>query len=216
ELRMCVHALPRGRESARRPRSGPGDVRVGWSVMRFQPRRLVPSCSLLLIASVVLGCARAPGSVAPDVRTPQVVVVEMLRLGQVTSSDVVYDLGSSDGRIVITAAQEFGARGVGLEIEPALVAEAESNARRAKVADRVRFVQQDIFEADLSEATVVTIYLSAEANARLRPKLLAQLKPGSPIVSHDFPMADWKPDRVVTFKGPERIHVLSLWIVPAR
>jgi len=184
--------------------------------MRFQLRRLVPSCSLLLIASAVLGCARAPGSVAPDVRTPQVVVVEMLRLAQVTPSDVVYDLGSSDGRIVITAAQEFGARGVGLEIEPDLVAQAERNARRAKVADRVRFVQQDIFEADLSEATVVTIYLSAEANARLRPKLLAQLKPGSRIVSHDFPMADWKPDRVVSFKGPERTHVLSLWIVPAR
>ena len=184
--------------------------------MRSQPRRLVPSSVLLSIASVLLGCARAPGSVAPDVRTPQVVVVEMLRLAQVTPSDVVYDLGSSDGRIVITAAQEFGARGVGLEIEPDLVAEAERNARRAKVADRVRFVQQDIFEADLSEASVVTIYLSAEANARLRPKLLAQLKPGSRIVSHDFPMADWKPDRVVNFKGPERTHVLSLWIVPSR
>jgi protein-L-isoaspartate O-methyltransferase len=184
--------------------------------MQRPPRRLVPWSFLLLLVSIALGCARAPGSVAPDVRTPQVVVVEMLRLAQVTSRDVVYDLGSADGRIVITAAQEFGARGVGLEIEPDLVAEAERNARRAKVADRVRFVQQDIFEADLSEATVVTIYLSAEANARLRPKLLAQLKPGSRIVSHDFPMAAWKPDRVVNFKGPERTHVLSLWIVPAR
>lgn len=184
--------------------------------MRWPPRRLAPWSVLFFLASIVVGCARAPGSVAPDVRTPQVVVVEMLRLAQVTPSDVVYDLGSSDGRIVITAAQEFGARGLGLEIEPELVAEAERNARRAKVADRVRFVQQDIFEADLTEATVVTIYLSAEANARLRPKLLAQLKPGSRIVSHDFPMADWKPDRVVNFKGPERTHVLSLWIVPAR
>ena len=184
--------------------------------MRCPLRRLAPWSFLFCLASIAVGCARAPGSVAPDVRTPQVVVVEMLRLAQVTPSDVVYDLGSSDGRIVITAAQEFGARGVGLEIEPDLVAEAERNARRAKVADRVRFVQQDIFEADLSEATVVTIYLSAEANARLRPKLLAQLKPGSRIVSHDFPMADWKPDRVVNFKGPERTHVLSLWIVPAR
>lgn len=184
--------------------------------MRCPPRRLAPWSVLFCLASIVVGCARAPGSVAPDVRTPQVVVVEMLRLAQVTPSDVVYDLGSSDGRIVITAAQEFGARGLGLEIEPELVAEAERNARRAKVADRVRFVQQDIFEADLTEATVVTIYLSAEANARLRPKLLAQLKPGSRIVSHDFPMADWKPDRVVNFKGPERTHVLSLWIVPAR
>ena len=184
--------------------------------MRCLPRRVAPWSFLFLLASIAVGCARAPGSVAPDVRTPQVVVQEMLRLAQVTPNDVVYDLGSADGRIVITAAQEFGARGVGLEIEPDLVAEAERNARRAKVADRVRFVQQDIFEADLSEATVVTIYLSAEANARLRPKLLAQLKPGSRIVSHDFPMADWKPDRVVNFKGPERTHVLSLWVVPAR
>jgi len=184
--------------------------------MRCPSRRLATWPFLFFLASVAVGCARAPGSVAPDVRTPQVVVVEMLRLAQVTPSDVVYDLGSSDGRIVITAAQEFGARGVGLEIETDLVAEAGRNARRAKVADRVRFVQQDIFEADLSEATVVTIYLSAEANARLRPKLLAQLKPGSRIVSHDFPMADWKPDRMVNFKGPERTHVLSLWIVPAR
>src|SRR5215468_7576577 len=184
--------------------------------MRRPPRRLAPWPVFFFLASIAVGCARAPGSVAPDVRTPQVVVVEMLRLAQVTPSDVVYDLGSSDGRIVITAAQEFGARGVGLEIEPDLVAQAERNARRAKVSDRVRFVQQDIFEADLSEATVVTMYLGIDVNLRLRPKLLAQLKPGSRIVSHDFPIGDWKPERVVKFQGPDRVHVLSLWIVPPR
>src|SRR5262245_62462310 len=125
-------------------------------------RSLARLACLLLLFAPAPGCARAPGSVAPDVRTPQVVAVEMLRLAGVTRDDVVYDLGSGDGRIVIAAAQEFGARGVGLEIEPDLVAEAQRNARRAKVADRVRFVQQDIFEADLSEATVVTIYRSEE------------------------------------------------------
>ena len=184
--------------------------------MRLRPRPVRAATCLLLLMAWTPGCARAPGSVVPDVRTPQVVVVEMLRLASVSSSDVVYDLGSGDGRIVITAAQEFGARGVGLEIEPDLVAEAERNARRAKVADRVRFVQQDIFEADLSEATVVTMYLGIDVNLRLRPKLLAQLRPGSRIVSHDFPIGDWKPERVVKFQGPERIHVLSLWIVPPK
>lgn len=184
--------------------------------MRACPRSIRAAACLLLLMAAPPGCARAPGSVVPDVRTPQVVVVEMLRLANVTSSDVVYDLGSGDGRIVITAAGEFGARGVGLEIEPDLVAEAERNARRAKVADRVRFVQQDIFEADLSEATVVTMYLGIDVNLRLHPKLLAQLKPGSRIVSHDFPIGDWKPERVVKFQGPERQHVLSLWIVPPR
>jgi len=179
-------------------------------------RSLAAAACLVLLSAATPGCARAPGSVVPDVRTPPVVVVEMLRLASVTSSDVVYDLGSGDGRIVITAAQEFGARGVGLEIEPDLVAEAERNARWAKVADRVRFVQQDIFEADLSEATVVTMYLGIDVNLRLRPKLLAQLKPGSRIVSHDFPIGDWKPERVVKFQGPDRVHVLSLWIVPPR
>ena len=184
--------------------------------MRPGLRSLALPAWLALLMAVAPGCARAPGSVAPDVRTPPVVIVEMLRLASVTRDDVVYDLGSGDGRIVITAAQEFGARGVGLEIEPDLVAEAQRNARRAKVADRVRFVQQDIFEADLSEATVVTMYLGADVNLRLRPKLLAELKPGSRIVSHDFPIGDWKPERVVKVQGPERIHVLSLWIVPPR
>ena len=179
-------------------------------------RSLASFACLVLLIAAASGCARQPGSVAPDVRTPPVVAVEMLRLAGVTKDDVVYDLGSGDGRIVIAAAQEFGARGVGFEIEPDLVAEAQRNARRAKVADRTRFVQQDIFEADLSEATVVTMYLGADVNERMRPRLLAQLKPGSRIVSHDFPMGDWKPERVVKFQGPERVHVLSLWIVPPR
>lgn len=179
-------------------------------------RLLVPfAWSVLLVASGS-GCARVPGVEVPDVRTPPEVVIGILRLARVAPDDVVYDLGSGDGRIPIAAARDFGARGVGIELDPDLVAESERNARRAGVTRRTRFLQQDIFEADISEATVVILYLSPDVNLRLRPKLLSQLKPGSRVVSHDFPMGDWKPERVVNFKGPERTHVLSLWVVPPR
>ena len=177
----------------------------------IRPRALLAACAALCL---VAACARVPGVEVPDVRTPPEVVTAMLQLAKVGPDDVVYDLGSGDGRIVITAARDFGARGVGIELDPSLVAESEKNAGRDHVLFRARFIKQDIFEADVSEATVVTLYLSPEVNLRLRPKLLAQLKPGSRIVSHDFPMGDWKPERVVNFKGPERTHVLSLWIVP--
>jgi len=183
----------------------------------MNPLRELPAlgAAVLLFVAGVSGCARVPGVEVPDVRTPPEVVTEILRLARVGPDDVVYDLGSGDGRIVIAATRDFGARGVGIELDPDLVAESLRNARRARVADRTRFLQQDIFEADISEATVVTLYLSPEVNLRLRPKLLA-LSPGSRIVSHDFPIGDWKPERMVNFKGPERTHVLSLWIVPPR
>jgi SAM-dependent methyltransferase len=161
------------------------------------------------------GCLH-PGAEAPDVRTAPLVVTEMLRLAAVTSRDVVYDLGSGDGRLVIGAAQQFGARGVGVEIDPTLVAESRRNAQRARVEDRVRFLEGDLFQLDLREATVVTLYLGHELNLRLRPKLLAELRPGSRIVSHDFDMGDWKPERVLKVLSPEREHVLYLWTVPAR
>jgi len=180
-------------------------------------RQLLAVCDgLWILAAGWSGCARVPGVEVPDVRTPPEVVTEILRLSRVGADDVVYDLGSGDGRIVIAAARDFGARGVGIELDPALVVESEKNARRARVAERTRFLLRDIFEADISEATVVTLYLSPDLNLRLRPKLLAQLKPGSRIVSHDFPIGDWPPARVVNFQGPERTHVLSLWIVPSR
>jgi SAM-dependent methyltransferase len=171
---------------------------------------------LWLLAAGSAGCARVPGVEVPDVRTPPEVVTEILRLARVGPDDVVYDLGSGDGRIVIAAARDFGARGVGVELDPGLVVESAKNARRARVAGRTQFFLQNIFDADITEATVVTLYLSPDLNLRLRPKLLAQLKPGSRIVSHDFPIGDWQPARVVSFKGPERTHVLSLWIVPPR
>lgn len=176
-------------------------------------QKLPALCAALWLLA---GCTRVPGVVVPDVRTPPEVVVEILRLAGVGPSDVVYDLGSGDGRIVIAAARDFGARGVGIELDPDLVADSEKNAARAHVTDRTRFLKRDIFDADLSEATVVVMYLSPEVNLRLKPKLLAELQPGSRIVTHDYPIGDWQPERVVRFKGPERIHVLSLWIVPPR
>jgi SAM-dependent methyltransferase len=160
-------------------------------------------------------CARVPGQDVPDVRTPLVVVNEMLRLASISAGDVVYDLGSGDGRILIAAARDRGARGVGLEIDPALVAESTERARRLGLADRVSFLQQDLFQADIRPATVVTLYLSPDLNRRLRPKLLSELRPGSRIVSHNFDMGDWPPSRTLQVSSNEGSHTLYLWIVPA-
>ncbi|WP_026099001.1 SAM-dependent methyltransferase [Kamptonema formosum] len=150
----------------------------------------------------------------PYVPTPDAVVEEMLKLAEVTGDDVLYDLGSGDGRIVITAAQKFGTRGVGIEINPRLVQQSRENAQTAGVADRVKFSQQNLFEADLSEATVVTLYLLPEVNLKLRPKLLKQLKPGTRIVSHNYGMGDWKPERAVMLREPAKQHYLFYWVVP--
>ena len=121
----------------------------------------------------------------PFVPTPEVVVAQMLKLGQVKGNDVLYDLGSGDGRIVITAAKQFATRGTGVDINPQLVQESRENAQKASVSDRVRFLQQDLFATNLSDATVVTLYLLPDVNLRLRPKLLKELKPGTRIVSHN-------------------------------
>lgn len=139
------------------------------------------------------------------------VVRTMLRAAQVGPSDIVYDLGSGDGRIAIAAAK-LGARGVGIELDPSLVAMAGRNAAKAGVADRVRFIQGDMFKVDLSEATVVTMYLLTSINARLRPKLLRELKPGSRIVSHRFRMGEWEPDRALKVGAVD----VFLWRVPER
>ena len=156
----------------------------------------------------------------PYITTPDNVTLEMLRIADVKAGDHVIDLGSGDGRIVVTAAERFGATGLGVEIVPDLVRQSIDSARRAGVADRAAFRQQDIFETDLSPATVVTLYLLPEFNLRLRPSLLA-LKPGTRIVSHDWDMGDWPPDRTVTLDVPDkkigrekrsRVH---LWRVPA-
>jgi hypothetical protein len=148
----------------------------------------------------------------PYVPTAQETVEEMLRMVKVSRNDVVFDLGSGDGRIVITAARKYGARGVGIDIDPERIREANENARAAGVTDRVRFIKGDLFEADLRDATKVTLYLLRSVNIRLRPKLLAELKPGTPIVSHDFDMGEWEPDDQKSVEGDQ----LYLWIVPAR
>jgi cyclopropane fatty-acyl-phospholipid synthase-like methyltransferase len=178
----------------------------------------VPLAAALLAALVAAPVllAQTPVKKEPDViyvPTPQPVVDAMLELAKVKRSDVVYDLGSGDGRIVITAAKTYGASGVGFEIDPALVKKARANAAAAGVANRVRFVTQDLFTADLSRASVVTLYLLQSINERLRPKLVRQLKPGARIVSHVFNMGpEWPPEQTVTV---DRSRIF-LWSVPAR
>src|SRR5688572_23122354 len=156
------------------------------------------------------GCHTVPGR---DVRyepTPMAVVRAMLRLARVNAQDVVYDLGSGDGRIPITAAKEFGARGVGIEIDPALVARARANARAAGVADRVEFRLGDMYAADVSAATVVTLFLHPEPNLKLRPKLRAELRPEARIVSYIWNMGDWAADET----GRVNRRNIFLWRVP--
>ena len=138
---------------------------------------------------------------------------DMLKLAGVTAGDVVYDLGSGDGRIPILAAQKYGARGVGIEIDPKLVALSRQIARDGEIADKVTFVEGDLFEADISPATVVTIYLSPTVNKRLEPKLRRELRPGTRIVSHQFGIGNWPPER--TIRSDDRTDIF-LWTVPAR
>lgn len=180
-------------------------ISIGMTAYTVHPRQAPPPVFSSPIAQV---------DREPDVHfvpTPQAVVDEMLRVAKVGPRDKLYDLGSGDGRIVITAAKKFGTRGVGIEIDPELIQEAQSNARRAGVADRVEFRQQDLFLTDLRDATVISLYLLPSLNLRLRPKLLS-LKPGTRIVSHAFDMGDWQPDKVVQVGG----NTIYFWTVPAR
>ena len=155
----------------------------------------------------------------PDViyyPTPPETVAEMLRMAKIKKGDVLYDLGSGDGRIPIAAAKECGIRAVGIEIDPKLVTEAEENARQAGVSHLVRFRNEDMFHIDVSEATVVTLYLSEKLNVLLRPKLLSELRPGSRILSHDFRMGDWKPEETVRVPWGKLYRTVYLWTVPAK
>ena len=165
--------------------------------------------ALALLAVPLIAAAENALDV-PYVPTPQVVVDEMLRVAKVGPDDYVMDLGSGDGRILITAATKFGARGLGVELDDALLAESNENARQAGVADRVRFRKEDLFKTDLSRATAITLYLVPRVNARLLPRLLA-LEPGTRIVSHDFDLEGWRPDAKTTIRKN-----IFLWIVPAR
>ena len=170
------------------------------------------------------GCAPASWEDPAPVAAPRLdviwvpsdllVVNEMLTLAAVRADDVVYDLGCGDGRIVIEAARRFGARAVGVDLDARLVREARRNAVRAGVADRVAFLEQDLFATDLADATVVTLYLSREVNLRLRPKLLRELRPGARIVSHEHGLGDWGPEKTVLVPLAERNHYVFLWRVP--
>jgi SAM-dependent methyltransferase len=174
----------------------------------------------------VVALAGAIGSASaleevPFVTTPDNVTLKMLELARVGPRDFVLDLGSGDGRIVIVAAKRFGARGMGVEIVPELVRQSRENAVRAGVADRAEFREQDLFATNLAQASVLTLYLLPDVNLELRPKILA-LKPGTRVVSHDWDMGDWKPDRTEKVAAPdkkiglEKSSRVHLWIVPAR
>jgi SAM-dependent methyltransferase len=154
----------------------------------------------------------SPASLAPYVPTPQDVVDRMLRLAGVGNKDVVYDLGCGDGRIVITAAQKYGARGVGVDIDPQRVAESQVNARKAGVEKLVSFKLQDAMTVDVSQASVVTLYLLSASNMKLRPLLTRQLAPGARIVSHQFSMGDWEPAQMEQYEDGQGIaRTLYLW-----
>ena len=158
--------------------------------------------------------AQAPAATrTPDVifvPTPQEVVDEMLKLAKVGPNDVIYDLGSGDGRIPITAAKVYGARGIGIDIDPQRIREANANAQTAGVADKVRFLNQDLFTTNISEATVVTLYLLPSLNLKLLPKLNRELKPGTRIVSHAFDMGDARPRETLNVNG----RTIYFWTIP--
>jgi hypothetical protein len=183
--------------------------------MRMRLAKGVGLLALAFCLALVTGCTSVtPGQISapvPFVTTPPNVISAMLKLADVSGSDIVYDLGSGDGRIVIAAARDFGARAVGVEIEPKLVQESERNAENAGVSSRVRFLQQDLFQADITEATVVTLFLLPGVNGILAPKLLKELRSGTRIVSYWYDMGEWQPDKAI------RIDTLAVycWVVPA-
>ena len=178
-------------------------------------KRIICITLACICCLILCSCETIPGmKTDPDVMfitTPYKVVKEMLKLAEVGKNDVVYDLGSGDGRIVIAAARDFGARGVGVELDKALVAESVKIAKKEGVSERVTFLEEDFFTVDLRDATVVTVYLLPELNVRLAPKFLKELKPGSRIVSHRWEMGKWKPDLTLKGYGTSAF----LWVVPA-
>ncbi len=181
----------------------------------------------LLAALFAAGCLAGGVSAQPTrpaLRAPDVpyqpstmdVVEVMLRLGRVGAADIVYDLGCGDGRIVIAAVRERGARGVCVDIDPQRIAEARENARRAGVVDRIRFLTQDLFETDIRDATAVMLFLWPEVNLALRPKLLRELEPGTRVVSHWHDMGDWRPQQTVRVRSAGRERPVYLWTIPPR
>jgi precorrin-6B methylase 2 len=168
--------------------------------------------ALYAAGSLAISPVQQQESLAPFVPTPQRVVERMLALAEVTSADVVYDIGCGDGRIVITAAKKYGAHGVGIDYDPVRIRESKENAKIAGVENLVKFIQQDAMTADYSPATVVTLYLLTTSNLKLRPILTKQLRPGSRIVSHAFSMGDWEPLKTDTFEDENSYNrTIYLW-----
>jgi SAM-dependent methyltransferase len=185
----------------------------------FFQRLAAAGLTLALAAAQQPQPKRAPD--VPYVPTTEPAVEAMLKLAGVTSRDLVYDLGCGDGRIVVTAARKYGARGVGIDINPVRISEARENAKKNNVQDMVRFEEKDLFEADIKDATVVTLFLLSSVNLKLRPKLLADLKPGTRVVSNTFDMGDWKPEKEFTLDDANDedsylSHRFYLWTVPAK
>lgn len=199
-------------------------------------------CLILALAAVGFSCASPTASVpkadnsavavpaapavegtpareldVPYVPTHMAVVDEMLKMAEVNGSDVLYDLGSGDGRIPIEAAKRFGTRGVGIDLNPLRIKEANANAKSAGVTDKVRFVEGDIFKSDFRDATVVSLYLLPAINLQLKPQLLEQLKPGTRIVSHNYDMGSWQPEKMKKIKTPDGVdHFVYFWRVPEK
>jgi SAM-dependent methyltransferase len=190
-------------------------------MMRFQTRATCYRLALLIF-STSLTTAQTSRPEVPYVPTTDEAVIAMLKLADVKSTDVVYDLGCGDGRIVITAAKIYGAHGVGIDINPQRIHDAKENAKKAGVEDLVRFEENDLFKARIRDASVVTLFLLQKVNLRLRPKLLRELKSGTRIVSNTFDMGDWKPEKEETLKSGDSEHGLGLsrqiflWIIPPR
>ena len=186
-------------------------------------KSLLNSYPVVAVLSVAMVAAQSPRPRrepdVPYVPTTEAAVQAMLKLADVKKTDVVYDLGCGDGRIVITAAKNLGARGVGIDINPVRIGEAKENAKKAGVEKLVRFEENDLFEADIHEATVVTLFLLPHINLKLRPKLLRDLKPGTRIVSNTFDMGDWKPEKEAIVPDTDEdsylSHKLYFWIVPS-
>ncbi len=194
--------------------------KVGTASAGMLARGTGRAAAALLSGTLAMAAWAGEPSV-PYVPTPQEVVERMLEIAKVTANDYVIDLGSGDGRIVITAAKKHGARGFGVDLNPERIAEANTNARKAGVTDKVAFYQRDLFETDVSEATVITMYLLPRVNMELRPRLL-DLKPGTRLVSHDFSMEDWKPDVHVQMEAKDKYggtggrSDIYFWVVPAK
>lgn len=178
-------------------------------------KALLSSAAAPLLLTFMAGSAVAqtdPRLDVPFVPTRDEVVQGMLEMGQVEEGDLLYDLGSGDGRIVITAAKERGVKGVGVDLDPQRIREARANAKREGVEDQVEFIQGNLFNTDFSKATVVTMYLLPDVNLRLRPRILNELKPGTRVVSHAFDMNEWEPDEKARVEG----SYIYMWIVPAK